>query len=113
MTVYSRVSQFLYLAKQNVTLASDRYTADFFYIYKAWILDHLKRLYSNAKLIAFGRNECILHAICLEFCQATVCSIKHIVHMYMASRFDLNLLNADICILNISLIMNTYICISM
>ena len=43
---------------------------------------HTKPLYSNAKLIAFWRNTCILHDTALEFCQATVSSIKCIVHMF-------------------------------
>ena len=61
--------------KKNVTLQSERYTVEFFYIYKAWILVHTKLPYSNAKLIAFWRNACILHNIGLEFCQATVSSV--------------------------------------
>ena len=52
-------------------------------MYKAWILVHTKPLYSNAKLIAFWRNPCILHDTGLEFCQATVSSSKRIVHMYI------------------------------
>ena len=50
---------------------------------KAWILVHTKPLYSNVKLIAFWRNPCILHDIGLEFCQATISSIKGIVHIYI------------------------------
>ena len=46
------------------------------------MLVHAKPLYSNAKQIAFWRNACILHDTDLEFCQATVSSIKRIVHMY-------------------------------
>ena len=52
-------------------------------MYKAWILVHTKPLYSNAKLIAFWRNACILHDTDLEFFQATVSSIKRVVHMYI------------------------------
>ena len=50
-----------------------------FCIYKALILVHNKPLYSNVILIAFWRNACILHG--LEFCRATVSSIKRTVHM--------------------------------
>ena len=82
MAAHSRFSQFLYLAKKNITLASETYTADVLYN-KAWTLVHTKPLYSNAKLIAFWRNACILHDTGLEFCQATVRSIKRIVHMYI------------------------------
>ena len=45
-------------------------------MYKARILVHTKPLYSNAKLIAFWRNACILDDTGLEFCQATVSSIN-------------------------------------
>ena len=44
---------------------------------------HTKPLYSNAKLIAFWRNPCILHDTGLEFCQATLSFIKQIVHIYV------------------------------
>ena len=53
-----------------------------FCIYKARILVHVKPLYSNAKLIAFWRNACILHDTVLGFCQATK-FFKRIVHMYI------------------------------
>ena len=33
--------------------------------------------------MAFWRNACILHDTGLEFCQATVSSIKRIVRMYI------------------------------
>ena len=64
--IYSRVSQLLYLA-QNVTLQSERYTTEFFVYVKLgyWFIQIL--LYSNAKLIAFWRNACILHNTGLEF----------------------------------------------
>ena len=78
--LHSRVSQFMNLAK-NVTLASERYMAEFVYI--AWILLNTKPLYSNAKLIAFWRNAYILHDTSLELSQATVSSVKYIVHMYI------------------------------
>ena len=84
LNTYSRVSQFLYLAK-NIRLASERYTAEIFCLYKAWILIHTKLLYSYAKLIALWGNACILHDTGLEFCQATVSStcMKRIIHMYI------------------------------
>ena len=50
-------------------------------MYKAWALVHTKPLYINSKLIAFWKNACILHDTGLEFCQATVSSIKRVVHM--------------------------------
>ena len=65
---------------KNVTLASERLN---FYICKAWLFVYTKLLYSNAKLIAFWRNACILHDTGLQFCQATVSSIKRTVHMYI------------------------------
>ena len=42
-------------------------------------------LYSYAKLIAFWRKACILYDNGLKLCQATVSSIKRIVHMYILS----------------------------
>ena len=42
-----------------------------------------KPLYSNAKLIAFWKNACILHDTGLEFCQTTVSSIKRMVQLYI------------------------------
>ena len=68
----SRVSQFVYLAKKKKV--SERYTADF--LYKVWILVRTKPLYRNAKLIEFWRNASVLHNTGLEFCKATVNSIK-------------------------------------
>ena len=55
----SWVSQLLYRAKKrNPTIGKIRLS---FCIYKAWILVHTKPLHSNANLIAFWRNACILH----------------------------------------------------
>ena len=53
--------------KKNVTPASQRYSVEFLYIYRACKLVHTKPLYSNAKLIAFWRTACILHDTGLEF----------------------------------------------
>ena len=67
-------------------------------IYKALVLVHTKLLYSNVKLISFWRNACILHDTGLEFCQATVSSIKHIVHMYILLTGKIHPINTPLAI---------------
>ena len=68
-------SQFLYLAKKsNLTIRV------FVYIkLGCWFIQN----HRYAKLITYWRNTCILHDTGLGFCQATVSSIKRIVHMYI------------------------------
>ena len=66
----SRVSQFVYLAKK-------KYRKDIRLTF--CILVRTKPLYRNAKLIEFWRNASVLHNTGLEFCQATVNSIKRMV----------------------------------
>ena len=55
LSLDSRVSQFLFCAK-HLILQSERYPAEVFFIYKAWLLVHIR-----PKLIAFLKNACILH----------------------------------------------------
>ena len=55
-----------------------------FFVYKNLDICSCKiLLYNSVKLIAFWRNACILNGTGLEVCQATVGSIKRIVHMYI------------------------------
>ena len=73
-------SLFLYLAEKRNPSIGKIYGWIFVYIkLRYWFIQ--KPHYSDAKLIAFWRNACILYNTRLEFCQAAVSSIMRIVHM--------------------------------
>ena len=89
---YSQGSHFSYIAKKKnkkkkktkkkkkkkKKLPSDRYTADFFCIYKAWILHETKPPYSNPKQITIWRYVWDLHVLF-----SIVLYVKHIVNRYI------------------------------